>query len=117
MPSRASLRVGRSQLCGIPRRRPFGSRAMAPTLLAAAETTLTHDRSRHLTQAKRLLRFERIIGMELVRPAAEHLASYRAALEQSWSFATTDPDAGRLELQFIDADPAAFRFACLIKQV
>lgn len=46
--------------------------------------------------------------MELVRPAAEHLASYRAALERSWSPATTDPDAGRLELQRIDVDPAAF---------
>jgi len=46
--------------------------------------------------------------MELVRPAAEHLASYRAALERSWSLNTVDPVAGRAEMESIAADPAAF---------
>ena len=47
-------------------------------------------------------------GMQLVRPAPEHLASYRAALERSWSPSTTDPGLSRVELERIDADPAAF---------
>lgn len=43
--------------------------------------------------------------MELVRPAAEHLASYRAALERSWSLNTVDPV---VELESLDGDPVAF---------
>lgn len=46
--------------------------------------------------------------MELVRPAAEHLASYRAAFERSCSLHTVVPVAARVELESIDADPAAF---------
>ncbi len=46
--------------------------------------------------------------MEMVRPAVEHLASYRAALERSWSPDTVNPQAWQLELQRIDADPVAF---------
>ena len=47
-------------------------------------------------------------GVELVRPAVEYLASYRAALERAWSPDTLDPAAGRVELERIDADPAGF---------
>jgi predicted acetyltransferase len=50
----------------------------------------------------------KMTDMQLVRPAPEHLASYRAALERSWSPSTTDPGAGRVELERIDSDPAAF---------
>ncbi len=49
-----------------------------------------------------------MVDMHLVRPAAEHLASYRAALERLWSPSTTDPGLSRVELERIDGDPAAF---------
>lgn len=55
-----------------------------------------------------LTRVAKMAGMQLVRPAAEHLASYRAALERSWSPSTADPGVSRVELERIDADPAAF---------
>jgi len=47
-------------------------------------------------------------GMQLVRPAAEYLPSYRAALERGWSPNTVNPAAGWLELDRIHADPVAF---------
>ncbi len=50
----------------------------------------------------------RVTPIELVRPASEHLASYRDALERDWSPNTTDPHAGRRELERLDADPGAF---------
>jgi len=46
--------------------------------------------------------------VQLVRPAVEYLASYRAALERAWSPNTMDPAAGRVELERIVADPVAF---------
>lgn len=48
------------------------------------------------------------ITMELVRPAAEHLPSYVAALERGWSPDNTRPDAWRDELARIARDPDAF---------
>lgn len=46
--------------------------------------------------------------MELVWPAVEHLASYRAALERGWSADTHRAGAAQEELAQIEADPAAF---------
>jgi predicted acetyltransferase len=46
--------------------------------------------------------------MNLVWPAAEHLPSYVAALEQGWSSDNTRPDAWRDELDHIARDPAGF---------
>jgi predicted acetyltransferase len=46
--------------------------------------------------------------MELVWPAAEHLPSYRSALERGWSPNTLRVEAGREELAWIDRDPAGF---------
>jgi predicted acetyltransferase len=46
--------------------------------------------------------------MRLVVPAAEHLESYADALRRGWSPDTIDPDAGRLQLARIEADPDAF---------
>lgn len=46
--------------------------------------------------------------MQLVRPAAEYLPSYRSALKRAWSPNTMDSAAGRIELDLIDADPSAF---------
>lgn len=46
--------------------------------------------------------------MMLVRPAADYLPSYRAALERAWSPNTQDPAAGWLELERIKDDPDAF---------
>lgn len=48
------------------------------------------------------------VVMQLVRPAAECLPSYRAALQRAWSPNTQDPGAGRIELERIDDDPVAF---------
>ncbi|HTR78434.1 MAG TPA: GNAT family N-acetyltransferase [Gemmatimonadaceae bacterium] len=46
--------------------------------------------------------------MELVRPAEEHLASYRDALVRGWAPDTQRPTSGAEELARIEADPAAF---------
>ena len=46
--------------------------------------------------------------MRLVRPAAEHLASYMAALERGWSADTLRPQAAQEELAAIGADAEAF---------
>jgi predicted acetyltransferase len=46
--------------------------------------------------------------MELVKPAAEHLASYVAALECGWSADTLRPEAGAEELARIREDAAGF---------
>jgi len=48
------------------------------------------------------------VAMQLVRPAAEYLPSYRAALQRAWSPNTQDPGAGRIEFERIDDDPVAF---------
>lgn len=48
-------------------------------------------------------------GLQLIRPAAEHLPAYRAALERGWS---ADTQRGQLaaleELERIEDDPAGF---------
>ena len=62
-----------------------------------------HDRARNLLDAAR-----DDGGMQLVRPAVEYLASYRAALERGWSLNTMDPAAGRVELERTEADSVAF---------
>ena len=47
--------------------------------------------------------------MKLVVPAAEHLPSYREALERGFAPGNTDPDASRrAELEAIETDPAGF---------
>jgi predicted acetyltransferase len=47
--------------------------------------------------------------MQLVRPAAEHLASYVAALERGWSYDNERRvEAAREELTRIQTDAAAF---------
>ncbi len=46
--------------------------------------------------------------MILVGPAEPYLPGYRAALERRWSPNNMDPDAWRVELERLDADPAAF---------
>ena len=46
--------------------------------------------------------------MRLVRPAAEHLASYVAALERGWSADNERPAAAREELERIRADADGF---------
>jgi len=46
--------------------------------------------------------------MQLVRPAVEYLASYRAALGRGWSPNTMNPVAGQAEAKRIDTDPVAF---------
>ncbi len=47
--------------------------------------------------------------LQLVRPAAEHLSAYRAALERGWSADTLRGPASALEeLQRIEEDPLAF---------
>ncbi len=47
-------------------------------------------------------------GGQLVHPAVERLASYRAALERGWSPNTMNPTAGQAEAKRIDTDPAGF---------
>jgi predicted acetyltransferase len=47
-------------------------------------------------------------GLRLVWPAAQHLDSYIAALEQGWSPNNVDPKAGRADLQAIAGDAEAF---------
>ena len=46
--------------------------------------------------------------MQLVRPAPEHLPSYRAALEQGWSADTLRAEACAEELAQLKADPVLF---------
>ena len=46
--------------------------------------------------------------MDLVWPAAEHLPSYRRALERGWSPETHRPAAAQEELARIDRDPDVF---------
>lgn len=48
-------------------------------------------------------------ALQLVRPAAEHLPEYRAALERGWSADTIrGPAAALEELERIEDDPASF---------
>jgi len=46
--------------------------------------------------------------MELVQPAAEHLASYAAALERGWSPDNLRAEASREQLEEIARDPSGF---------
>ena len=46
--------------------------------------------------------------MDLVRPDATHLASYRDALRRGWSPDSQRPEAAAEELLRVDADPEAF---------
>lgn len=46
--------------------------------------------------------------MRLVRPSAEHLASYANALQRGWSPDNLRPQAGAEELARLDVDPVAF---------
>ncbi|MGR3434706.1 MAG: GNAT family N-acetyltransferase [Shimia sp.] len=48
----------------------------------------------------------------LVRPGPEHLPAYRAALERGFAPDTLRPASAREEMDWIDADPAAFLAAC-----
>lgn len=51
-------------------------------------------------------------GMQLVRPAAEHLDSYVDALRRGWSPNTMRPEAAGEELAEIAADPARYLELC-----
>ena len=46
--------------------------------------------------------------MDIVKPAIEHLRSYKAALIQGWSPDNIRPEAAEEQLGEIDRDPAAF---------
>lgn len=72
-------------------------------MLTAASSVGTASSARNLLDAARDHE-----GVQLVRPAAEYLVSYRCALARAWSPDTMDAAAGRLELERIDADPVAF---------
>lgn len=51
---------------------------------------------------------EGVHRMRLAQPAAEHLASYIAALERGWQPNSVRPESVREELERIAADPARF---------
>jgi hypothetical protein len=46
--------------------------------------------------------------IDIVKPAIEHLRSYRSALDQGWSPDNVRPHAAEDQLEEIERDPAAF---------